>query len=237
MALKDTLRRWYSFIAEIPVRTYESEISPSLKISYYKGRYVLGTGDIMYSFEDEYTAFKEAFSQVKPEKRGIEKVLILGYGLGSIPAILNKRHKMNCEYTAVELDPMVITLAKEYSEFPKKSSIRLHCGDAYEYVQTAQEQFDLIVVDLFIVDNVPNQFSNDEFITNLRRLMAPKGMVMFNRLYSNTAQRIATDGFFQYTFHKEFPEAYAIDTGGNLVLVFDDRTKKIRGMQRDQPRS
>ncbi|MDX2002793.1 MAG: fused MFS/spermidine synthase [Chitinophagales bacterium] len=237
MAVKDTLKKWYSFLVERPVANFESEVSPGLKLSYFKGRYVLGVNNIIYSFEDEYTAFKEAFSKLKPKKRGIHDVLILGYGIGSIPAILHKRHQMHCDYVGVELDPAVISIAKEYGYKPPKSHIHLFCVDAMDYVRAAKDQFDLICVDLFVDETVPAQFDTEEFVEHLRRLMAPKGLILFNRLYANTNQRIATDGYFQFVFQKEFPEAYPIDTNGNLVLVFDDRVKKIKGMRKEQTRA
>jgi len=225
------LKKLYSYVREMPVISVESKYTPDLKVTYLKGRYVLGSGNIMYSFEDEYSAFRITFDYLKPEKRDIKKVLILGYGLGSIPLILNRRHKMNCDYTAVELDPAVIALAKDYSKFPARSHIKLICGDALEYVQSAKEQFDLIVVDIFIMDDVPEEFTGDDFLQRLRLLMAPGGLILYNRLYDVTKRKIATDGYFQYTFQKEFPESYGIDTNGNLVMVFDDRVKKIAGMR------
>lgn len=226
--LKNVFRRWFSYLAEVPIANVESQYSPGLKVSYHKGRYVLGMNKVMYSFEDEYTAFKIAFDYLKPEKRGIQNVLILGYGLGSIPTILAKRHKMMAvDYTAVEIDPAIIALAKDYSLIPAKSSIKLICADALEFVASSKGEFDLIVVDLFIEDVVPEQFGSEDFLKHLRRLLAPKGIILYNRLYSGTAQKIATDGYFQYTFQKEFPESFGIDTNGNLVMVFDDTVKKI----------
>lgn len=49
------------------------------------------TAHAVYSYEDRYDNFVRAFKKAKLHDRKIDNVLILGFGLGSIPIILENK--------------------------------------------------------------------------------------------------------------------------------------------------
>jgi spermidine synthase len=216
------MKELFSHVYEFPVEQVESKFSTILNVSYFKGRYMLSTRNAVYSFAEKYESFAEAFKQLKIEKRDIQKVLILGYGLGSITQILNQQYQKNCHYTAVDIDPVIIDLAKRYGYMPAQSKIEMFCADAYEFVKSDTEQYDLICVDVFIDDTVPENAESEVFLYNLSRLLKKdNGLLIYSRLNADDIQKAANNSFRRDTFKKVFSPVKEIETKGNLMLVYD----------------
>lgn len=216
------MKELFSHVYEFPIEQVESKYSTILNVSYFKGRYMLSTRNAVYSFAEKYESFSEAFKQLKIEKRNIQKILILGYGLGSITQILNQQYQINGHYTAVDIDPVVIDLAKRYGFLPGQSKIDMFCADAYEFVKSDYEQYDLICVDLFIDDTVPEIAESEVFLYNLSRLLKKdNGLLIFSRLNVDSIQKSANNSFRRDAFKKVFSPVKEIETKGNLMLVYD----------------
>ena len=106
-------KRFLSYLFEIHIESTSSEYNPHLYVSLQKGRYQLSTANAVYSFEDLYDNFSDAFKEIDLDRLNIQNVLILGFGLGSIPIILEQNFKKKYHYTGVEIDEEVLYLAKK----------------------------------------------------------------------------------------------------------------------------
>ena len=209
-----------SYFAEIPVEKAKSPQNPVLEVAVKKGKIKLNTLNATYSFEDNYSVYTEAFKKLKMEMRDVKKVLILGYGLGSIPYILVKKHRISPHFTAVEYDNTIIDLASRWG-FTRNSMIINE--DAYEFVKDCEEQYDLICSDIFIDDQIPGKFEQLEYLQNLKKLLAPNGQLLYNRLAMNQVYQKRSVEFFQEKFKKIFPVSIMIPTSYNLVLYHRNR--------------
>lgn len=218
-------KRAISHVIEVPLGRYESEYSPELKLSLYKGRYMLSVNNVIYSFEDKYTSFQKAFELVKPEIRDINKVLVLGYGLGSISTILHKLHGITPEITAVDIDPVVLDLAATYNSLPNAMEVKYIKADATEYLNGDSRKYDLICIDVFIDDQVPAAFKSEAFLDLVEQHLTDNGMMLFNWLFASSIQKRDTDQYFYHVFVKRFPLGRFLSTGGNLVLIYDKSRK------------
>lgn len=208
-----------SYLIEIPVETRNSDHSPKLRVTLKRGRYALSTKNVYYSHEDKYASFRRAFAQLKPTQQETNRVLVLGYGLGSIPHILHKYHKVNAHYTAVEIDPVVVGMAQRYGNLPEGSKVHWLNADALSYVTYSTERYDMICVDVFVDDVVPEPFLKKDFLTEAARLLKPGGKFLFSHLTVNAEQTKKVEQYFNGTFKEVFPNASYIDTRGNWVLV------------------
>lgn len=209
-----------SYLTEIPVEQVSSTVSGQLKVSLMRGKYCLSTKNAVYSFDVHYSSFKTAFEKLHISKRVIGNCLILGYGLGSIPLLLNKKHGIHPRFVAVELDPQVLRLAEKYGYLP--ITVAVVQDDAEHYVFQATETFDLINADLYVDDTTPPQFEREVFLVALKRMLAPKGLLLYSRFYYDTLHRKLTDDFRKNVFEKIFPGSSAIQTRGNLMLVWEN---------------
>ena len=214
-----------SHVFEVPLGRYSSDYSPDLKLSLYKGRYMLSVNHVIYSFEDKYTSFQKAFELVKPEIRDVKKVLVLGYGLGSISAILHKLHGITPEITAVDIDPVVLELAATYNNLPDSMEVKYIKADATEYLNGDSRQYDLICIDIFIDDKVPETFKSEAFLELVHQHLTDNGMMLFNWLASSFSQKQEANKYFYDRFIKRFPLGRYLSTGGNWVLIYDKDRK------------
>ena len=161
---------------------------------------VLKVGDILmlnsantnYSFGGLHRVFRNAFEKVSIAERDISNVLILGFGAGSVASILQEEYKISCKIKAVEKDPEVIRLGREYFNTQRYSGLEIVEADAEEFIRNENLHYDLIIVDLYIDFEVPAFCHSREFISALQRCLAENGMIMFNKmLYNHKARQEA----------------------------------------------
>ncbi|NJL74522.1 MAG: class I SAM-dependent methyltransferase [Saprospiraceae bacterium] len=211
-------KRVASYLVEWHIESAPSDINPHLYVSLKNGRYQLSTANSVYSFSDLYDNFKITFQKIKLPPEG-SHILILGFGLGSIPILLEKIHQKKYYYTAIEIDENVLYLANKYVIHQLQSSINLICTDALIYVQQCKETFDFICVDLFLDDSTPKVFRSFEFLKSLRPLLTPQGNLCYNCLADTKEDILATQSFYNNEFLNAFPLGTTISTRGNRVLI------------------
>ncbi len=220
---------WLSYLFEWHIESAPGPLNPHLYVSLKRGRYQLCTAHAVYSFEDLYLNFRSAFRQMALEQLPGREVLVLGLGLGSVPWILEQVYHFGGTYTAVERDESVIYLAQKYVLSRLEAPLQVVCADAWHWVQVQAPEpaFDLIAMDIFVDDTVPPQFETEAFLTALRTLLRPGGVLMYNRLAATDRDREANRRFFESAFAKIFPQAVRLDLGSNEMLL--NRPDLLRG--------
>jgi len=185
-----------------------------LELHLSKGRLRLQVEDAIYSYDDLYHVFQKAFAQVDLKYIG-PKALILGYGLGSIPYILEKNYHLTFHFTGVEYDQTIIALAQKYAHPRLKSSIGLLHVDALVFMDRNQQQFDLVCVDIFHGGQVPAFAKKEDFIVQLANSLTKNGLLLFNYMKADQGD---FDQFYAQ-FLSVFPKGRYLDLGSNFVLV------------------
>ncbi len=212
-------KKWLSHIRPITLEVAATEQNPELTVALSRGRIQLLSGEAIYSWDDLYKNFLIAFDTLEIDKRSIQDVLLLGMGLGSIPFMLEKVFHRQYHYTAVEWDETVADLALKYTFSRMESHIEMVTADAEYFVEVCEEQFDMLIVDIFEDDITPPQFCTEEFLHHCKMLLRPGGLLLFNRLHGeDVAIRSVTERYFVQKFKKVFREGWYIDTKGNWIL-------------------
>ncbi len=188
-------------------------------MSLNRDRYQLCTANAIYSYEDLYDNFTEAFRKIPLNRHTIKNVLILGFGLGSVPMILEQKHQFNFHYTGIEIDEEVIYLASKYALPSLQSPIELICADAAAYVAQCQTTYDLVIMDVFLDDVVPDTFEQQSFLENLKKCITPNGILMYNRLAYNRQDLEQTRAFYEKQFKPVFTEGSYLEVHGNWILL------------------
>lgn len=212
-------KKWVSHLLPLTLETAASGQNPHLAVMLDRGRLQLLSGNAIYSWDDLYHNFTIAFGALDLEERQINNVLVLGFGLGSIPYILEKVYDLNYSYTAVEWDESVLALAAKYALPRLQSPVELITADAEIFVSVTDDRFDMIVVDIFEDDHTPERFESVDFLDTCAERLCPGGMLLYNRLHNTAKNRVMTERFFEDTFRGVFPNSRKIDTGGNWILV------------------
>lgn len=214
--------RWksiLSYVMEWHMESAPSSINPHLYVSLSRGRYQLATARAIYSYGDLYENFARTFRRLKLDEEPIENVLLLGLGLGSVPYMLENVFQKNYHYTAVEIDDSVIYLAHKYVLSDLRSPVEVICTDATAYIQQCTETYDLIAMDIFLDDIIPDEFQSVAYLQRLAGMLSPKGILLYNRLSRTHEDLKTTRVFYNEVFRTVFPDATYQDAGGNWVLV------------------
>lgn len=208
-----------SYFVDIQMEYTSSEFNEDLYVFLSDGRYQLRTNKAIYSFEDKYVNFFKTFKALDWEKMNIEKVLLLGLGLGAIPQMLESNFNKQFEYHVVEIDEEIINLANKYTLDDLKSPTYVYEMDAEIFVDISEEKFDLIIVDIFIDRTVPKKFESADFLEKLKYLLYDNGVILFNRLNSDTENFLSNTKYYEKIFKNEFPESKMFFVKNNIILT------------------
>lgn len=175
-----------SFIIPYNIEKVSSKISGQLEVNLQYGNIVIDSPKANYSFGNLHLVFREALQMLNLDLRKQHKVLILGFGAGSIAHILYNEINLNCRVTGVELDEEIIKLGKKY--FPanifKRSQIII--TDAFEYMTNQTDTYDLILVDLFVDTHTPFVFQGESFFQALKQALKPEAQLLMNTMSENS---------------------------------------------------
>lgn len=197
----------------------KSDINPALEVVKLGDRVVLNSSNANYSFGGLHRVFQKVFKKLKVRERGIRDVLILGFGAGSIPSILQDELGMECSYTAVEIDPEVIRLGRAYFDIGRYRDLELFEEDAVAFMERNQKSFDLVIVDVYIDFEVPESCETAIFVNDLARSLKPGGMILFNKLVYNHEAKIQVK-----ELHDKFKK---MDGNTQLIKVKDNVVNRI----------
>jgi spermidine synthase len=113
---------------------------------------------------------------VKPDAR---RVLVLGLGGGAV----TKRYWRDypqMRVDSVEIDPVVVDVARRYFGLPEDERLRVFTQDARRYIQTSSDTYDIIIIDAYYDDALPFHLTTEEFLREVKARLAPDGVVAYN---------------------------------------------------------
>jgi spermidine synthase len=143
--------------------------NPVLRLYLSNGQLKLCTQNAVYSYGNYYYNFRDSFTMLDISNRNIRKVLVLGLGTGSIIQLLEKKYKLRADFDAVESDPEIVDMFHKYKNLITPSDIKIFTQDAFQFIQTHVTRYDLICMDIFADNLVPEMFESTEFLMNLKR--------------------------------------------------------------------
>jgi spermidine synthase len=150
----------------------------------------------------DYTRLMMAGLYVQPAPR---RILVVGLGGGILPRSLAKLLP-DATIDSVEIDEAVVDVAKKWFLFAPSDRVRVAVQDGRVYVKRALKngtRYDLVFLDAYDHEYVPEHLLTREFLQEVRGLLAPGGAVVANtfsssRLYdSESATYAAVFGSFQ----------------------------------------
>jgi spermidine synthase len=143
-------------------------------------------------------------------------VLIIGLGGGTIPRALTQIVP-GVRIDVVEIDPAVVEVAKKYFLFAESERVRVFEADGRVFVKRAlreQRRYDLIMLDAFDHEYIPEHLLTREFLTEIKTLLTPAGVLAANtfsssRLYDHES----------VTYAAVFPEFYNLKRENRVVIA------------------
>ena len=140
-----------------------------------------------------------------------KRALILGHGGGSFTKWL-ARYWPELEVDVVEFDPVVVRVAEQYFAYHAPPQHHVYVRDARTFLNHTEARYDLIWVDAFARHLVPFHLTTEEFFSELRRHLAPAGVLVVNLASSGTGGDLRRAQAVVETMKRSFPviETYAV---------------------------
>jgi spermidine synthase len=161
----------------------------------------------------EYTRMMLGSLFLQPEPK---RVLIIGLGGGTLPRTLAKLLPA-ATIDTVEIDPSVVKVAKQYFGFASNERLNVFEEDGRAYVRRAVrtgQHYDLIMLDAYDSEYIPEHLLTREFLQEVQQLMAPGAVLAANtfsasRLYNNES----------VTYSAVFGQFYNLRSGNRVILL------------------
>ena len=145
-------------------------------------------------------------------------------GGGSVIETLLKDFKCESHITALDIDPVIIEIAKVEFNISETKNLKILCKDAIEFVDTTKENYDVIIIDLFIDRRVPNDFYKASFLQNITKLCSKNGQILFNADLSDAKKKNISD-VVTFLRNESFQvEKYDKVIGTNTLLIARNTT-------------
>ncbi len=169
-----------------------------------------------------YTSLGFAF---RPDAK---KMLVIGLGGGSIPKKVQKAFP-NIEIDAVEIDPEVIKMAKDFFGVKESNNLHLHAQDGRLFLSRTTNQYDIILLDAYFTDAMPFHLTTKQFFELAQKKLTPNGIVVANLISGVTGPSGKIARAFVRTQRQIFPQTYvfaarrpdnvSLDTIQNVIVV------------------
>ncbi|WP_245529154.1 spermidine synthase [Aequorivita sublithincola] len=185
-------------------------------MTYVNGKKVLDTENANYSYGSLQKILEIGLTKVN--LKNVENLLLLGMGGGSIIHSLRNTFEYTKKIVALEIDPAIIKLAMEEFGISSSKNLQIIEGDAFQFVKTSNEKFQLIIIDLFIDTNVPPIFYGKEFCENTARLLQKNGALIFN-VGINLNEKSKTIETLTSNFGKDFEFRILPKVNGTNTLI------------------
>ncbi len=115
------------------------------------------------------------------------RILIVGLGGGSLPTAL-RQLLPEAQIDVVEIDPAVTRVARKFFDFRDGPMLRVSEVDGRVYVKRAArqgKQYDVILLDAFDHEYIPEHLLTKEYLTEVKTLLAPQGVLVANTFSSS----------------------------------------------------
>ncbi len=175
------MKKLLSYFVPQKGKVYKSKINGQLELNWHDGKLMLDSENANYSYGALQRALAEGLYHIgKKEVKAFQNILVLGMGAGSVIETLRKDFKNEGKITAIEIDPVVVDLAKKYFKVDAFSNLEIVVKDAFDFVKENTSNYDFIIVDLFIDRETPEKFSSPEFLQDLVKSIDTGGIILFN---------------------------------------------------------
>lgn len=108
-----------------------------------------------------------------------KRILLLGGGAFTLPQYL-ATSLPNSTIDVVEIDPKLESISRDYFQYQSPENVKAIAADARTYVNQSQEQYDLILVDVYGDTSIPFSLMTAEFGRAVHARLAPGGFVVAN---------------------------------------------------------
>lgn len=214
-------QRLGSYLWGVKLAEYHSDVSGTLELWLINGRNVLNTRSVNYSFDSLHRVFQNTFRLAGVQKHPPGKVLLLGFGAGSVVHILHKEYRWKCVITGVDLDPLTFRLAQEHFSMQPSTLLRFVTDDAAHFITTDTKSYDWIILDVFVNEQVPDVFTRGEFLQHALARLVPGGNLFMNLIDTHPQGKVQTENVQKFLETQPGKTSRLKPLGPNTVIRYE----------------
>ena len=116
-----------------------------------------------------------------------KNILVIGLGGGVLPQVFESVLS-DTVITSVEIDPAVVSIAKEFFNYRENDRIKTSTQDGRVFIKRAlrkNKKYDWIILDAFNGDYIPEHLLTLEFLQEVKGLLSPNGLLSANTFSSS----------------------------------------------------
>jgi len=177
------IKKVFSYVFPVVLARFEGQYTQELEVRLEYGKIVLNSQSANYSFGSLHRIWRKAISKIEIYEE--DRILVLGGGTGSIRSILHEELGIEAHLTMVEADEVVLDIGSKYFGFIESPLLNIVHADAFEYCGSTKERFDLIIIDVFIEMELPNELLDEAFWQNIDSCSAKNSTIILNTIIHN----------------------------------------------------
>jgi spermidine synthase len=163
-----------------------------------------------------YTRMMMASLLVNPEPT---RLLMLGLGGGTLPLALDELFP-ELQQDVIEIDPAVTRVAREYFGFAPSDRVNVIAQDGRVFVKRALqkgERYDLIMLDAFNGEYIPEHLMTREFLEEVRGLLTDGGVLVANTF--SISELYAAESATYAAVYSPFFNLKPNDSGNRVIIA------------------
>jgi spermidine synthase len=153
----------------------------------------------------------------------IKRVLMEGLGGGSTPRAY-QHYYPNVMVDVVELDPVVVDVAKKYFHVEETNNLNIITNDGRYFLQHTTNIYDVILMDAYSTtrygSSLPRQLTTKEFFTLASQHLSTNGVFAYNVIGQLKGFRATLIGAMYRTMSEVFPHVFMFPAVESQNVVF-----------------
>ena len=109
-----------------------------------------------------------------------KRILFIGLGGGVVPRESEFYFNSLVNIDIIEIDPVVVQVAKDYFFFNESKKTSLILGDALDVVKKIKDQYDIVFIDAYDTNYIPLPLTSIEFIESIYPIVSDNGLIAVN---------------------------------------------------------
>ena len=153
----------------------------------------------------------------------IQRVLMVGLGGGSTQRAY-QHYYTNVMVDTVEIDPVVVEVAKKYFTVQETPKLKIHTNDGRVFLRQTTNVYDVILMDAYSTtrygSSLPRQLVTKEFFTLASRHLGTNGILAYNVIGQIQGYRATLVSAMYRTLSEVFPRVYMFPSVESQNVVF-----------------
>lgn len=153
----------------------------------------------------------------------LNRVLMIGLGAGTAQRAF-EHYYPQVFVTTVEIDPVVLRVAKDYFWFKESDRQKVFVEDGRLFLRRNTAKHDAILLDAYVQGRygsaIPQHLATKEFFELVRERLTTNGVLAYNMIGSLSGWRADLVGATYRTLKEVFPQVYMFPARSSQNIVF-----------------